>query len=77
MSEQASLLYLIDQAGDPGKMVSPDLLVMVGETNNMFLRRAPLLWEGGIHVLKGRLKGNVLWVEAPLRFDDESKNMFC
>lgn len=25
------LSYLIDKAGDPGKMVAPDLLVMVGE----------------------------------------------
>lgn len=60
MFVQASLFPWIDQVGDPGKMVSPDLLVMVGETNNMFLRRAPLLWEGGNPRLKGRLKGNVL-----------------
>lgn len=29
------LSYLIDQAGEPGKKVSPDILVMVGGTNNV------------------------------------------
>lgn len=60
------LSYLIDQAGDPRKIV--------GGTNNVLDESIAELREN-IHSLSERLKGDVLWVETPLSFDDGSKSV--